>query len=138
MNFSFSSIFCNLLWRKFWNHLQAEIIPWSPMFLDFLPVLHMVWKSQENCEPWLVGFWVSRHSKMPKISVNIFFPFLSSYYGFNNCCGIIENCKIQFFNLFGLLFFNFALKTYGTLKMFLLSAQNNFYIILSSYVEGHV
>ena len=29
-------------------------------------------------------------------------------------------------------------KTYGTLKMFLLSAQNNFYIILSSYVEGHV
>ena len=33
--------------------------------------------------------------------------------------------------------FLFALKTYGTLKM-LPSTQNNFYIILSSYVEGHV
>ena len=32
--------------------------------------------------------------------------------------------------------FNLALKTYGTLEMFLLSAQNNFYIILSSYVDG--
>ena len=31
-----------------------------------------------------------------------------------------------------------SLKTYGTLKMFLLSAQNNFYVILSSYVEGQV
>ena len=31
-----------------------------------------------------------------------------------------------------------TLKTYGTLKMFLLSAQNNFYVILSSYVEGQV
>ena len=28
-----------------------------------------------------------------------------------------------------------SLKTYGTLKMFLLSAQNNFYVILSSYVD---
>ena len=35
-------------------------------------------------------------------------------------------------------FLNFVLKTYGTLKMFLLSAQKIFYIILSSYVEGHV
>ena len=33
---------------------------------------------------------------------------------------------------------NFALKTTGILKMFLLSAQNNFYVILSSYVEGYV
>ena len=72
INFSFSSIFCNLLWSKFWNHLQAEITPLSPMFFDFLTVFHMVWKSQENCESWLVRFWVSRHSQMPKISVNIF------------------------------------------------------------------
>ena len=33
------------------------------------------------------------------------------------------------------MFLNVSLKTYGTLKMdmFLLRAQNNFYIILSSY-----
>ena len=35
-------------------------------------------------------------------------------------------------------FLYFALKYYGTLKIFLLSAQNNAYVILSSYVEGHV
>ena len=35
-------------------------------------------------------------------------------------------------------FFNFALKTYGTLKMFVLCAYNNFYIILSSYLKEHV
>ena len=49
-----------------------------------------------------------------------------------------KNCKIQFFSLFGWFFKNFALKIYGVLKMFLLSAQNNFYIVSSSYVEGHV
>ena len=32
----------------------------------------------------------------------------------------------------------FALKTYGTLKMILLSVQDNFYTILSSTVEGRV
>ena len=32
---------------------------------------------------------------------------------------------------------DFSLKTYCTLKMFLLSAQNR-YVILSSYTEGHV
>ena len=35
-------------------------------------------------------------------------------------------------------FKNFALKTYCTLKMVLSSAQNNYYVIMSSYVEGHV
>ena len=35
-------------------------------------------------------------------------------------------------------FKNFALKTCGTLKMLLLSAQKNFYIILSSCVKGYV
>ena len=34
--------------------------------------------------------------------------------------------------------FDFALKTNCTLKMFLLSAENNFHIILTSYVEGNV
>ena len=35
-------------------------------------------------------------------------------------------------------FLSCALNTYGTLSMFLLSVQTNFYIILSSYIEGHV
>ena len=34
--------------------------------------------------------------------------------------------------------FDFALKIYCTLKLFLLSAQNSFYSSLSSYVEGYV
>ena len=75
INFVFSAIFCNLLWSKFWNHFQAEIIPWSPMFLHFLTVFHMVWKRQESCESWLVRFWDIRHSKMQKISVNKFLNF---------------------------------------------------------------
>ena len=36
------------------------------------------------------------------------------------------------------LFLISAFKTYASLKRFLLSAQDNCYIILSSYVEGHV
>ena len=72
INFVFSAIFCNLLWSKFWNHFQAEIIPWSPLFWDFLTVFHMVWKHQESCESWLVGFWDSRHSKMPKFQFTNF------------------------------------------------------------------
>ena len=63
----------NLLQSKFWNHFQAEIIPSSLLFFYFLAVFHMVWKNQESCESWLVGFWVIRHTKMPKISVNNFF-----------------------------------------------------------------
>ena len=47
-------------------------------------------------------------------------------------------CRASFFSFFGWFFFSFAHKTYGTLKMFLLSTQNNFYIILSSYIEEHV
>ena len=74
INFCFSVIFWNLLWSKFWNHFQAEIIPWNPMFLHFLTVFHMVWKNKESYESWLVGFWV-RHSKMTKISVDNFFCF---------------------------------------------------------------
>ena len=106
------------------------------MFLDSLTVFHIVWKSHKNCEFWLVGFWVTRHSQMPKISVNNFFlPFLSSCYGFINCYEIIENFKIQFCSLFGWFFKNFAHKTYGTLKMFLLSTTNNFSIILYLYVH---
>ena len=45
--------------------------------------------------------------------------------------------KIQFFSL-SCHFLIFAFKTYVSLKKFLLSAQDSFYIILSSYVEGHV
>ena len=106
---------------------------------------------------------------MSKISVNIFFPFLSSHYGFTNCPEILNSvfsniipgrvsiCKIvtsqdQYFQKykaqkivkFSFLAFqadffkNFVLKTYGTFKMFLLRACNNFHIILSPYVEGHM
>ena len=34
----------------------------------------MSWKNQESWEPWLVWFWVNRHSKMQKqIAINFFF-----------------------------------------------------------------
>ena len=49
-----------------------------------------------------------------------------------------KKCKIQFLSCFCWFFLNFTFKTYGTLKMFLLSAQNNSYIVSSSYVEGHL
>ena len=39
---------------------------------------------------------------------------------------------------FPLIFLNFALNTYGTLNMFLLSVQTNVYIVLSSHVEGNM
>ena len=42
------------------------------------------------------------------------------------------------FLAFRAIFLIFAFKTYVSLKKFLLSAQDSFYIILSSYVEGHV
>ena len=57
INFSFSVFLWNLLSRKFWNHFQAEIIPWSPIVLDyFWTVFHMVWKNQE--EQWILVSWV--------------------------------------------------------------------------------
>ena len=49
IKFSFSAFLWNLLRSKFWNHFQAEIIPWSPIFLDYFPIVfHMVWKNQEE------------------------------------------------------------------------------------------
>ena len=54
------------------------------MFLDFLIAFLTIWKNQENCESCLVGFWSTRHSKMPKVPVNFFFSFLSCHYGFTN------------------------------------------------------
>ena len=36
------------------------------------------------------------------------------------------------------LFKKIAFRTYCTMKMVLLNGQNNFYVIMSSYVEGHV
>ena len=40
----FQNLICleNLLKSKYSNYFQAEIIPWSPMFLDFLTAFHMV------------------------------------------------------------------------------------------------
>ena len=37
-----------------------------------------------------------------------------------------------------IIFKNFAFKTYDTLKMLILGVQDNFHIILSYYVEGHL
>ena len=111
-----------------------------------------------------MSFGVIGIQKCKRISADNFFL----RYGFMNCIEILDfvfsniitrgvsTCEIltfldQYFHkykgqnivkfsflAFLVYSFNFALKIYGTLKMFLLSAQNNFYIILSSYVEGHV
>ena len=70
-----------------WKSISGKnTSPWkkSPCF-DFLTVFHLVSKNQECCESWLVGFWVSRHSKMYQISANNFsFSFLSCHYWFTN------------------------------------------------------
>ena len=84
IKFSFSAILWNLLRSKFWNHLQAEKIPCGPIFLDFPIVFQMVWKNQENCKSWLVGFWVIRRSKKPKFQLTIFFAFLRHHYWITN------------------------------------------------------
>ena len=65
----------NLLWSKFSNYFQAEIILWSPMFLDFLTAFYTAQKNQESCESWLIRFSVRRHSKNSKIKPKIFFCF---------------------------------------------------------------
>ena len=83
--FSFSAILWNLLRSKFWNHFHAEIIPWSPIFLDFLTVLYMVWKNQESCESLLVGFELVDAQWKPKISINkFFFEFLRFHFEIPN------------------------------------------------------
>ena len=46
--------------------------------------------------------------------------------------------KLSFLVFYNDFFLIFAFRTYISLKRFLLSAQDNFYIILSSYVERHV
>ena len=57
--------------------------------MDFLTDFHMVWKNQKGWQSSLVGFWVSRRSK---ISVNFFFffAFSSCHYGFINCFEILN------------------------------------------------
>ena len=76
--------------KKIFYGASLEIIftqkqsPGSLIF-DFLTVSHMVWNNQESCESLLVGFWISRHSKMQTISVNnLFFACLSCHYGFTD------------------------------------------------------
>ena len=52
----------------------------------------MIWQNQENGEPSLVGFRVSRCWKMQNISANkagVFFAFLSNHYGFTNYLEIL-------------------------------------------------
>ena len=98
--------------------------------------------------------WFSRHSKIPKIYTSNFFVSLHWLYGFTNYFGIF-NVKFYLlyyhtrscFNLLNIIFlglplvfstdfFIFALNTYGTLNMFLLTFQTNF--ILSSFVEENI
>ena len=70
---------------KFKSYFQAEIIPWSLLFLDFLIAFHMVWKKQESWESWLVGFWVNSAFKNAKnFCQQFFWAFLSRHYGFAN------------------------------------------------------
>ena len=58
----------------FWNHFQADII-----------VFHKVWKNQESWEPWVVGFWVNRHTKNAKnFCKQCFLEHFSRHYGFTN------------------------------------------------------
>ena len=57
-------------------------IPCNPLFLDFLIVFYMFWKNQESWEPWSVGFWVNKNSKMQKNSA--MFLSLTGQYGFTN------------------------------------------------------
>ena len=60
----------------FGNYFQAEIVPQSPMFFDFLTFFHMVWKTQESWEIGLDGFWGNENSEMQKnFSWQIFFVF---------------------------------------------------------------
>ena len=65
----FGKNFVELVWKLFSGRNNSL----EPLFFDFLTVFHMVWKNQESCESCLVGFWVSRHSKMQRISANNFF-----------------------------------------------------------------
>ena len=150
----FSTIFWNLLWNKFWNHFQVEKIPWSPMFLDFLIVFRMVWKNQMSCESWLVGLEGIQKCQIFQLIISLHFWGVSNYFEISNfvfsdifswggsVCKILTLYKAQKivkfrFLPFQLIFLKFGLKTYGTLKVFLLSAQNNFHITLTSYLEEH-
>ena len=49
-------------------------IPCNPLFLDFLIVFYMFWKNQESWEPWLVGFWVNKNSKIQKMQCFCLWP----------------------------------------------------------------
>ena len=81
----------NFLWSYFGNHFLAEIVPYSPLFFDFITVFHMVWKHQESWEIWLDGFWGNRHLKVQKIFCWKFFcVFLRCRYGFTDCFEILN------------------------------------------------
>ena len=67
-----------LVWKSFLGRNNSLE---SPVFSYFLTVFHMVWKNQESCESWLVGFWVSRYSKTGKISTIFFFFFFHFWAG---------------------------------------------------------
>ena len=116
----------------------------------------MVSKNQESCESWLFELWVSRGSKMPKISViNFFWCFLVTtvdllislkYWIFLFLMSYQEK-----FQLLNIIFPELALPEMWSSKSckilsfslfgfekFLVIAQKSFCIILSLYVVEHV
>ena len=73
-----------------WESFSSRNYSIEPHVFYFLTVFHMVWKNQGSCESWLVGFGVSRRSKIQKISATIFFfALLSCHYGFTNYSEIL-------------------------------------------------
>ena len=70
----------NLLWRNFSSHFQAEVIPQSPLFLDFRTDFHF--HMIENLDQ--LDFGLIGVKKCQQIFTNIFFSFLSHHYGFTN------------------------------------------------------
>ena len=84
----FWKIFVELVWKSCAGRNNSLELPvfW---FSNSLP--YGLEESRELRAFWLVGFRVSRHSKMQKISAsNFFFLFLSHHYGFLNCFEILN------------------------------------------------
>ena len=124
----------------------------------------MVWKNQKSLEIGLDGFGVKGIQKCKKFSAEFFLflscchgfmncfeilnfvfsniiprgvspykilTFQGQYFQKYKAQNIVKFIFLAFLAVF---FFNFALKTYDTLKMLLLSTQNNFYNILSKFM----
>ena len=107
-----------------------------------------------SCESWLVGLEGIQKCQIFQLIISLHFWGVSNYFEISNfvfsdifswggsVCKILTLHKAQKIIKFRflplqLIFLKFGLKTYGTLKVFLLSAQNNIHITLTSYLEEH-